>query len=270
MIFFDNVSHIKDEFNDVLCQSCTGGYQVARKLYTDNDIVAYKLQKCLILNGIMDISEKPDLLDRSISIKFERIAETDRLLEKQLFADFERELPYLLGSAFKILSQAMAIYPNVKLDKLPRLADFALWCYCIAEALEIGGDNFLKIYAKNRNDIGLDLIQSNATAKAILDFMKQLKKGDCKDKDEDEDSEARAVNNGHWIGSVREFFKDLESFAKMTGINRDDRTWVRNENSLGKKLEEMKVSLSEQGVHFDKRNIGTNKELTIKYTKKQQ
>ena len=251
MIFFDNISRINDDFNDVLCQVSTGGHQVARKLYTDNEIVAYRLQKCLILNGIMNISDKADLLDRSISVKFERISERNRMSEQELFSAFEKDLPYFFGSALHILSKAMAIYPDVKLQKLPRMADFAKWGYAIAEALEVGGGSFIKAYDSNRNEIGLDLIQSNATAKGILDFMEK-------------------VEGGQWKGSVRDFWKALNTFAKNTGINREDKTWARTENVLGKRLEELKTSLEEQGVQFDKRNVGSNKEPTIKYTKKQE
>ena len=131
------------------------------------------------------------------------------------------------------------------------MADFAKWGYAIAEALEVGGDSFLKAYDSNRNEIGLDLIQSNATAKGILDFMEK-------------------VEGSQWKGSVRDFWKALDTFAKNTGINREDKTWARTENVLGKYFQELKSSLEEQGVQFDKRNVGSNKELTIKYTKKQE
>ena len=250
MIFFDNISRINDDFNDVFCQTATGGYQIARKLFTDNEIVAYKLQKCLILNGIANLSEKADLLDRAISIRFERIADTSRLSENEIFSKFEKDLPYFVGSALQVLSKAMSIYPDVKLQKLPRMADFAQWGYAIAEALGIGGDNFIKIYEKNRKEIGFDLIQENATSKGILDFMAQPKL------------------KGYWKGSVKDFWVQLDRFALRTGINREDKSWAATENVLGKWLEEAKVSLEGQGLTFDKKNVGTHKQLTIRYTKK--
>ena len=250
MVFFDNIKNIKDDFNDIFCQAVTGGYQIARKLYTDDEIVAYKLQRCMIMNGIIDLTEKPDLLDRMISTKLERINEKNTLYDQDLFAEFEQDLPYFLGSVFNVISQAMSIYPNITLERKPRMADFARWGVAIATVLKIGGDNFMSEYFKNRNSISLELIQDNATAIGIIDFMAQ-------------------VNKGQWKGSVKDFWTELETFAIRKKINRDDKTWAKTENVLGKRLEELKVSLEQQGVYFDKRNIGTNKELTIKYVKKQ-
>ena len=246
MLFFDNIKKICDEFNDILCQASTGGYQLARKLYTDDDIVAYKLQRCLLLNGITELTDQPDLLDRSISIRFERIEESKRLTENELYANFNCDLPYFLNDIFNIVSKAMKIHEGVKLEKLPRMADFATWGYAIAEAMGIGGDNFLNNYRSNQLGIGLELLQSNITAMAIIDFIKQ---------------------KVTWKGSVKSFWETLDSFAIRRNINRSDPTWARNENSLGKRLEEIKVNLEEQGVFYTKRNVGTHKELNISYKK---
>lgn len=41
------------------------------------------------------------------------------------------------------MSKAMKIYPDVKLDKMPRMADFAHWGYAIGEALGNLGQVFL-------------------------------------------------------------------------------------------------------------------------------
>ena len=244
MHFFDNIRKIGWEFNDIFCQASTGGYQIARKLHTDDDIVAYKLQRCLILNGLYELTDQPDLLDRSIAIRYERIDDTQRLTDDYVRKNFKQDLPYFLGDIFNIVSKAMCIIDDVKLDKLPRMADFARWGYAIAEVMDIGGDNFIKYYADNRLGIGLELLQSDVTAMAILDYMKDMES---------------------WNGSVKGLWDALERHAIRKNINRSDPTWVKNANCLGRKLTEMQVNLAEQGVSFTRKNVGSHKELNIRY-----
>jgi len=242
MLFYDNIKKINQDFNDIFCQASTGGYQIARKLYTDDDIIAYKLQRCLLLNGITDLTDQPDLLDRAVSIKYERIDDAKRISERELYANFNRDLPFILNDIFNVLSQALCIIEDVKLDNLPRMADFARWGYAIAEVLEIGGDNFIRDYKENQLGIGLELLQSNITATAIIAFAKQKKS---------------------WSGSVMQFWELLEAFAIQKNISTSDPTWAKSANSLSRKMAEMKVNLELQGVHFTKQNIGSCKELHI-------
>lgn len=246
MLFYDNIKKINPEFNDVFCQASTGGYQIARKLYTDDDIVTYKLQRCLLLNGIGNLTDQPDLLDRAISIRYERIGETVRMTEQELYTNFNQDLPYFLNDIFNIVSGAMKIIDSVKLDNLPRMADFARWGYAIAEVMGIGGGNFIKYYKANQLGLGLELIESNTTAMTIIGFMKREKV---------------------WKGSVKAFWELINDFAMRKNINRNDQTWAKNENSLSRRMTEIKVNLEEQGVFFTKKNVGHYKELHICYEK---
>jgi len=72
-------------------------------------------------------------------ISLERIPEELRREEEELWPQFEEVLPTILGGAFDILSRAMAIQPAVHLATKPRMADFAVWGYAIAEAAGWGG-----------------------------------------------------------------------------------------------------------------------------------
>ena len=246
MLFYDNIKKISGEFTDIFCQASTGGYQVARKLYSDDDIVAYKLQRCLLLNGIDELTDQADLLDRAISIRYERIDDSQRMTEQEIYDNFSHDLPYFLNDIFNIVSNAMRIIDSVKLEKLPRMADFTMWGYAIAESMGIGGDNFIKYYKANQLGIGLDLLQSNTTAMAIIDYMKQKKS---------------------WKGSFKAFWELLDNFAIRKSINRNDPTWSKNESNLSRKMSEIKVNLEEQGIFFTKQNVGQYKELTIRYEK---
>ena len=124
---FDNISNISEETSDTLCRAITGGGIQLRKLFTDSEDVIYTFQRCISLNGINNVVNRADLLDRSILLELRRISEDKRREIREIQSNFLVDLPSILGGIFDTLSRAMAIYPTVKLDKLPRMADFARW-----------------------------------------------------------------------------------------------------------------------------------------------
>ena len=50
-------------------------------------------ERPVILNGIEDIIERPDLADRTLFLTLEPIPENRRRLEKELWSDFEEARP---------------------------------------------------------------------------------------------------------------------------------------------------------------------------------
>ena len=169
---FDNVSRIDEETSDTLCRAITGGGIQQRKLFTDSDDYIFTFQKCLALNGINNVANRPDLLDRAILIELCRIKESNRRELTDLMADFEKDLPCILGGIFDTLSKAMRIYPTVKLDKLPRMADFARWGYAVGEALGGLGSEFLEQYHANQGKRNIEILNADIVATLAVAFMK--------------------------------------------------------------------------------------------------
>ena len=67
--------------------------------------------------------------------------------------------PRILGALLDVVSAAMAREPEVELDELPRMADFARWTAAAAPALGWDADGLLAAYARNRaaaNETTLD------------------------------------------------------------------------------------------------------------------
>ena len=170
---FDNVSRIDEETSDTLCRAITGGGIQQRKLFTDSDDYIFTFQKCLALNGINNVANRPDLLDRAILIELCRIKESNRRELTDLMADFEKDLPCILGGIFDTLSKAMRIYPTVKLDKLPRMADFARWGYAVGEALGGLGSEFLEQYHANQGKRNIEILNADIVATLAVAFMER-------------------------------------------------------------------------------------------------
>ena len=138
---FDNLDGLSADKSDLLCIASTGGGFSKRTLFTDDDETLLDLRRCVGLTGINVVVTRADLIDRSIIIELDRILEEERKEEREVWEAFEKDRARIVGGALQTLSDAMAIFPDIKLDKLPRMADFTRWGYAIAEVLGYGGEH---------------------------------------------------------------------------------------------------------------------------------
>jgi hypothetical protein len=118
VLAFDNVSGLPAWISDTLCRLATGGGFAVRQLYSDQDEVLFDAARPVILNGIEDIVTRPDLADRAL----EPIPEERRRPEQELWAAFEAERPRILGVLLDAVAKGLAMLPQTKLEKLPRMA----------------------------------------------------------------------------------------------------------------------------------------------------
>ena len=82
--FFDNVSFVSTELSDLLCRAVTGSGYLKRALYTDDSDVSYNFKRCIGINGINIVTTRADLVDRSLSLRVERIPEDKRKKEEEI------------------------------------------------------------------------------------------------------------------------------------------------------------------------------------------
>jgi hypothetical protein len=223
---FDNISTLPGWMSDILAQACTGGGFSKRQLYTDDDDIIYQVKRCIGLNGINLLISKPDLMDRAILLNLERIEPARRIEEGILWQKFNEEQASILGGILDVLAKTMAVYPNVKLPHLYRMADFTRWGFAIAEALGGLGVEFLGAYGKNIEVQNEEVIQGNTLAQAVLTFMNE---------------------KGQWDGYVKEVFTKLQEIANPSKY---DRTFPGDHKNLRKHLERIKPTLSEYGISF--------------------
>jgi hypothetical protein len=79
----------------------------------------------VIINGIDEVMTRGDLIDRTVVVELAEIPKDDRLPEKEFWSRFEQYRPGILGYFLNALQAAMSNIGSVKLDRLPRMADFA-------------------------------------------------------------------------------------------------------------------------------------------------
>lgn len=170
VLAFDNVSGLPAWISDTLCRLATGGGFAVRQLYSDQDEVLFDATRPLILNGIEDVVTRPDLADRSILLTLKPIPEERRRSEQELWAAFESERPRILGALLDAVVKGLAMLPQTRLERLPRMADFALWATACEPALWSPG-TFWSAYCGNRDEAVEGVIDADPIAAAVRAVM---------------------------------------------------------------------------------------------------
>jgi hypothetical protein len=150
IISLDNLSHLSPWLSDAICRLATGGGFATRELYSDAEEALFEAQRPVILNGIEELATRGDLLDRCIILYLPAIPEDRRKSEAALWRDFEVQRPAILGALLDAVSKALREVGTVKLARLPRMADFALWAVAAAPTLGYTAEGFLAAYSSNR------------------------------------------------------------------------------------------------------------------------
>ena len=124
----------------------------------------------MILNGIEEIVTRPDLADRAVFLTLQPIPEEHRRPEQELLAAFDTERPRVLGVLLDAVAEGLKRWPETRLKKLPRMADFALWATACEPALWPGG-TFWSAYCGNRDDAVEGVIDADPIATAVRAVM---------------------------------------------------------------------------------------------------
>lgn len=239
---FDNMESLSDSQSNMLCMAATGGAFSKRTLYTNDDETILKLKRCVALNGINVVAQKPDLLDRAILIELPRIPKGERKTEKKIWEEFDKDKPKFLGAIFNTISEAISLYGMQELTEVGRMADFTLWGYSISEVLGLGGESFIDAYLGNQTRVNEEALSSNPLAEALIAFMRDKKS---------------------WTGSVSELLGKLGVVATNNSINTRIKSWPANASVLSRRLKEIKSNLEDVGIQYDIRNAGQYKKITL-------
>ena len=242
MLAFDNVSGLPAWISDTLCRLATGGGFAVRQLYSDQDEVLFDAARPVILNGIEDIVTRPDLADRAVFLTLEPIPEERRRPEQELWAAFEAERPRILGVLLDAVAKGLAELPRTKLDKLPRMADFALWATACETALWPSG-TFWSAYCGNRDEAVEGVIDADPIAAAVRALM---------------------TTRTEWTGTASEL---LGALAEMAGERvAKAKTWPDSPRALAGRLRRAATFLRKIGIDIGFEREGRARTRIIRIT----
>ena len=231
--YYDNVKNTPEWLSDEACKAVTGVGQTKRKLYSDDDDIVYEYKRCLGFNGINISLTEPDALDRSIMIELDRISKEIRRTESEIIGEFFKLRPMLLGYIFDLLVKAIRIKPTIRLNDLPRMADFALWGEAIARAMGYKELQFMNAYYENIGKQNIEAIENHPLGQAIARFY-----------------EERIEHTETWEGSPTELLQHLAAIAQNHGINTNHKSWPKEVRWLIRRLNQIRSNLLE-GLGID-------------------
>jgi hypothetical protein len=232
----DNVSGIPEWLSDALCRLATGGGFVTRELHSDRDEIILDAWRPIMANGIPDLGGRPDLGDRALAVTLPRLDDEHRRAEETFWVEFEAHRPAILGALYDAVSRALARLDKVRLDRLPRLADFARWVEAAAPALGWGPGEFIAAYASNRAAGVQTAIENDPVAQAVRSL---------------------ALGPAAWEGTASELLPVLDD--RVSEATRRSRSWPTTAAGLGGRLRRVAPALRSVGVVVTQRREGQDR-----------
>jgi hypothetical protein len=225
LLAFDNVSGLPIWLSDALCRLASGGSFAVRQLYTDDEEVLFEAARPILLNGIDEVISRPDLGDRAIFLTLAPLGEPQRYPESQLWRSFEIARPRILGALLDALVHGLRAMGRVHLDRLPRMADFALWAAACETALWPAG-TFARAYSTNRRTAIEGMIDADPIAACVREIM---------------------AERGSWAGSAGDLLRAGGS-RNSDGTARDSTSWPKNPRTLAGRLRRAQTFLRALGI----------------------
>ncbi len=170
---WDNMSDVDPDISDVFCRAITGAAFQLRALFTDDETFLRAFKRVVNMNGINIPADRPDLLDRVAVFEAPYVPMAKRRSETEIYAEFEKDAPIILGGVLDILVKALEIYPTIELEQLPRMADFALWGAAVSEAMGIPHSKFINAYYSNILTVKGNVVRSRITGRILLDILEE-------------------------------------------------------------------------------------------------
>lgn len=231
LIALDNLSRVHTWLSDALCRLATGGGFATRELYANDEEVLFDAKRPILLNGIEELATRSDLLERAIVLNLPTIPEHRRRTEAQFWREFEAARPSILGALLHAVSGALRQHDDVKLERLPRMADFAQWATAAETHLGLAQGAFMAAYMGNRDTSNDLALEASPVAAAVLSFI------------EVEES---------WLGTPSDLLKEL-SRRTAEDVQRQQ-GFPKAANSLSGILKRLAPNLRAAGVNITRPN----------------
>ncbi len=225
VLAYDNISRISGDISDLLCVIATGGGYAKRRLYSDTDEILINVQRPIVLTGIADFITRPDLMSRAVILNLPSMTEENRKEERAFWDSFYEARPALLAGFLDALSEGLRRRDAIRLERLPRMADFAKLAVAAEGALGIEPGEFLTRYAQNRADGVTGLLEGALIVPALSKLV---------------------VVAGSWSGTSSELLDALE--LETPEEKRKLRQWPKTARGLTEELNSLAPDLRAAGI----------------------
>lgn len=234
---FDNLSTVPPWLADALCRLSTGGGYATRTLHTDRDETIFEGQRPIMLNGIPLLTDRADLADRALTVHLRAIPESDRRPEDEIWVNFERARPRLLGALLSAISAALRNLPSTRLERSGRMADFEKLVTAAEPGLGWDPGRFQMVVRTNRQEITESAFEADSVAVAIAKFVK-------------------VEHPDGLSATATELLAKLNATDLVSDGVRKQRTWPATPQGLGNRIDRIAPLLKGQGFKIERRHSG--------------
>jgi hypothetical protein len=226
MLAFDNVSSISPAISDALCQIATGSGIAMRKLFTDSDLVLIGGSRTVVLSGLLNVISRSDLADRAVIMLLPVLVPENRRAEAEFWRAFNAERPAIFGALLDIVAYGLSRLPQTRLQRLPRMADFAVWATACEGAFAEPGA-FLAAFDAHAAEAIDVVIENDPVATAIAAFM----------------------HGGlAWTGTATELLCELSGRDRAEAQPSRWKSWPKDPAEFGKAVRRVKGALRKVGI----------------------
>jgi hypothetical protein len=197
-------------------------------LYTNGEESIIAARRPVILNSILDIVSRPDLLDRTVSATLQKITDDRRIEESLFWARFDEARPRLLGAVLTALSGALSRWESTHPDNLPRLADFYRLALAVGDALPGGTAAFVNAWDAMQAGAVLSALEASPIGEPLLKLLGA---------------------RGRWKAPAAELLKELNA-SRALGV-RDGDSWPQTPRGLTSALQRLAPALEATGWHVE-------------------
>jgi len=206
----------------------TGGGHSARTLYTDLEEISLAVKRPVIVNGIEDAATRHDRAERALQIELETIADDQRKTEKELWREFDAARPVIFSCLLDGLVAALGDAPGLTMEKLPRMADAALWATAGETVFGFGRRAFITKYWENIAEGAIAAVDASPVGIAIRQLIEE---------------------ETQWTGEPAELLKRLNELA--SDEVRRANTWPKSPRVLSGRLNRLAQALRRAGIGYE-------------------
>ena len=165
VVGLDNLSDISAWLSDSLCRAVTGDGLVKRALYTDGDVSVTRFRRCVIINGIDVGAMRGDLAERVALADLAPLHPDHRKTEEELAEAWAQQRPAIFGALLDLAARVHRRLPDVKVQRPPRMADFAR--VLAAVDAELGTDGLAR-YRERAGRLAADSLTADEFISRLL------------------------------------------------------------------------------------------------------
>jgi hypothetical protein len=253
-VCFDNCGHFEREISDLLCIASTSGSFPIRKLYSDKKLLKVDARRPIIMNGIADMTKYQDLADRMVRINMRTLGDGTYKDESVIEETFDYYLPRIFGALLDAIACGLKNFASTKLEKAPRMADFARWVTACEPSCPWKPGEFMAAYTENRQSVASASIEGNKVASYIesLCGVGEMDSGFA--------TESNKPTPVKLEGSAGEIYNKIRELARKSG---DHQEIPHGAHGMGRTLRELAPNLRKNGWRIPETRVLNGKTIWL-------